>query len=238
MNRRYLPLLLAAMMALPHAANAQENRPVPRIVVTGEGEAAIAPDMAIVTLSVMREAATARAALDEANAAMAAVIAAMKDMGIEARDLQTAGLQINPNYRYPQDGGSEPPRIVSYQVSNTLTVRVRDVAKVGEVIDGAVTLGVNQGGSIVFTNDDTRPVMDQARTRAVEDAIARARTLAQAAGVQLGPILELTEQSHMPQPMPIGAKAFRMEAASDAVPVEAGENTYRVQVSVTFELKS
>lgn len=243
MNRRYLPLLAAALV-LPHAANAQDARqPVPRIVVVGEGEAAIAPDLAIVTLSVLRESETARAALDQANAAAAEVIAAMKEAGIAPRDLQTGGLQINPRYVYPQNGdpqndGEAQPRIVAYQVTNTLTVRVRDIARVGEVVDRAVTLGVNQGGGIVFTNDDPSAARTEARRLAVSDAIARARTLAEAAGVGLGPIIEMSEQSYTQPPMPIAAgRAFRMEAQSDAVPVEAGENVYRIQVNATFELK-
>ena len=240
MNRRHLPLLLAAAIALPHAAAAQETvRPgTPRIVVTGEGEAAVAPDMAIVTLAVMREAITAREALDANNAAMAAVIAAMKEAGIEARDLQTAGLQINPRYAYPQSSsGEQPPRIVAYQVSNTLTVRVRDIAAVGEVIDRSVTLGVNQGGNISFTNENPATATTEARRLAVRDAVARATTLAEAAGVGLGPILEMSEQTFTPPPVPLAGRAYRMEAAADAVPVEAGENLYRIQVSVTFELK-
>src|SRR5690606_5930112 len=118
-----------------------------------EGEVAIAPDLAIVSLSVMREAETARAALDDANGAVAAVIAALKEAGIESRDLQTSGLQINPRYVYPQDNGGEA-RITGYQVTNTLTVRVRDIASVGQIIGRSATLGVNQGGSITFSNDD------------------------------------------------------------------------------------
>lgn len=240
MNRRHLPLLLAAAFLLPHAASAQEAAPranPPRIVVVGEGEATLAPDMAIVSLAVMREAATAREALDAANEAMAAVIAAMKEAGIEARDLQTSGLQINPRYVYPQGGDQEQqPRIVAYQVANTLSVRVRDIATVGEIIDRSVTLGVNQGGSISFTNDDPAAATTEARKLAVRDAVARATTLAEAAGVTLGPIVELSEHSLTPPPMPMGGRAFRMEAAADAVPVEAGENSYRVQVSVTFEI--
>ncbi|MBX9462275.1 MAG: SIMPL domain-containing protein [Aquamicrobium sp.] len=240
MNRRYLPMLLAAAMTLPSVAMAQETQAgqTPRVVVTGEGETAIAPDMAIVSLAVMREADTARAALDANNEAMNAVITAMKEAGIEQRDLQTAGLQINPRYVYPQNNESEQqPRIVAYQVSNTLTVRVRDIAAVGEIIDRSVTLGVNQGGNITFTNDDPAAATTEARKRAVEDAVTRARTLAEAAGVELGRILELSEQSFAPPPMPLAGRAYRMEAAADAVPVEAGENTYRVQVNVTFELK-
>ena len=240
MNRRHLPLLLAAAIAFPAIAAAQETPPpvTPRIHVVGEGEAAVAPDMAIVTLAVMREAETAREALDANNEAMAAVIAAMKEAGIEARDLQTTGLQISPRYVYPQgDDGEQQPRIVAYQVSNTLTVRVRDIAAVGQIIDRSVTLGVNQGGSISFTNEDTAAATTEARKRAVRDAIDRATTLAEAAGVKLGPIIELSEQAQMQPPMPLAGRAYRMEAASDAVPVEAGETTYKVQVNVTFELE-
>src|SRR5690606_21021673 len=125
-----------------------------------------------------------------------------------------------------------------YQVTNTLTVRVREIARVGEIVDRAVTLGVNQGGSIAFTNDDPAAARTEARRRAVDDAIARARTLAEAAGVGLGPIIEMSEQSYPQPPMPmVDSRAYRMEAQSDAVPVEAGENVYRVQVNATFELK-
>ena len=238
MNRRYLPLLAAAMILPAAAAPAQEARePAPRIVVVGEGEVAVAPDLAIVTLSVLREGDTARAALDQANAAAADIIAAMKEAGIEARDLQTGGLQINPRYVYPQNGGEEQPRIVAYQVTNTLTVRVRDIGRVGEIIDRAVTLGVNQGGSIAFTNDDPSAARTEARRRAVSDAGARARTLAEAAGVGLGPIVELSEQAYTQPPMPMAAgRALRMEAQADAVPVEAGENVYRIQINATFRL--
>ena len=238
MNRRRLPLLLAAAILLPTIATAQEVRPnPPRIHVVGEGEVAVAPDMAIVTLAVMREAETARQALDEGNAAMADVIEAMKQAGVEPRDLQTAGLQISPRYVYPQGGdGEQQPRIVAYQVSNTLTVRVRDIASVGAVIDRSVTLGVNQGGSISFTNDDPAEATAEARKRAVRDAVARATTLAEAAGVELGPIVEISERSQIQPPMPMAARAYRMEADSAAVPVEAGENSYRVEVNVTFEL--
>jgi uncharacterized protein YggE len=234
MNRFIAPFLLGVALVAPATAGAQsQGAQTPRIVVSGEGEAAIAPDMAILTLAVMREAETAREALDANNEAMAAVLAAMKEAGIADRDLQTTGLQINPQYHYPQSGG-EQPRITGYQVSNTLTVRVRDIDALGAIIDRSVTLGVNQGGGISFTNDDPSATLTEARKRAVADAVARARTLAEAAGVELGGIIEMSEQTSNQPPMPITAKAFRAEA--DAVPVAAGENAYRVQVNVTFEI--
>lgn len=240
MNRTFLPLIaFAGLLAAVPAAYAQDEAPTPRIVVSGEGETAVSPDMALVTLAVMREAETARQAMDDNNTAMAAVIAAMKEEGVEARDLQTSGLSISPRYVYPDDrNGEEQPRIVAYQVTNSLTVRIRDLDSVGEIIDRSVTLGVNQGGNIVFTNDDPSDALDSARRAAVENAIAKARTLAQAAGVELGKLMEISEHSTPPRPMPQQARAMRMEAAADmAVPVEAGENTYHVQVNATFALE-
>ncbi len=228
-------LLAATLLAAPAAAQQQPPH-APRVAVTGIGEVAIVPDMATVTLSVLRQAETARAALDAANEATAAVIAALKEEGIAARDLQTAGLSVQPDYVYPQPGGgAEAPRIVGYRVANTVTARLRDLSRVGSVIDAAVTLGVNQGGDIAFGNADPKPAVEQARRLAVEDARARAEVLAQAAGVRLGALVEIVEAGGYEPPRPAGGRMLRMEAA-DAVPVEAGENTYRVQVQVTWSL--
>jgi uncharacterized protein YggE len=236
MNRRMMALGLAAAIALPAVASAAETPIQPRIVVSGEGEAAVAPDMALLSLSVMREAKTAREALDDNNAAMAEVIEAIKLFGVADRDLQTAGLQIMPRYNYTnKPDGTQEAELIAYQVTNSLSVRVRDLVKTGEILDKAVSLGVNQGGNIVFANDDPSAVLTEARKKAVAEATAKARTLAEAAGVNLGRILEISDQSFGAQPMPIEAKAFDRMAAS--VPIEAGENAYRVQVNMTFELK-
>ncbi|RWI97777.1 SIMPL domain-containing protein [Mesorhizobium sp.] len=236
MTKYLLPVALAAAIAFPALASAADTQPPPRIVVSGEGEATVAPDMTILTLSVMREAKTARAALDANNDAMAAVIAAMKSAGIADRDLQTAGIQINPRYNYTNKAdGSQEAELVAYQVTNTLSVRVRDVDKTGDILDKAVSLGVNQGGGIAFTNDDPKATITEARKKAVADALAKAKTLAAAAGVNLGKVIEITDQNVAPAPMPLNAKAF--DAARAAVPVQAGENSYTVQVTVTFELK-
>ena len=236
MNRTMMALGLAAAIALPAAASAAETQPPPRIIVTGEGEAAVPPDMALLSLSVMREARTAREALDANNAAMAEVIAAIKLFGIADRDLQTSGIQINPRYNYTnKPDGTQDAELVAYQVTNTLSVRIRDLVKTGEILDKAVSLGVNQGGNITFANDDPSTVLSEARKKAVADAMAKARTLSDAAGVQLGRIIEISDQTFSAQPMPIEAKAF--DRAVAAVPVQSGENAYRVQVNMTFELK-
>lgn len=236
MNNYSLPLALAASLAFPAMASAADPGKTPRIVVSGEGESALKPDIALLSLSVMREAKTARAALDANNDAMAAVIAAMKAAGIAERDLQTAGIQINPRYNYTNKAdGSQEAELVAYQVTNTLSVRVRDIDKTGDILDKAVTLGVNQGGGISFTNENPSAALTEARKKAVADAIAKARTLAEAAGASVGRVLEITDQTFSPRPMPVSAKAF--DAGRAAVPIENGENTYNVQVNVTFELK-
>lgn len=238
MNRFLMPLMIAAPLAMVSAAQAQEMQAIPKIVVSGEGEATVSPDMALLSLAVVRQAKTAREALDANNEAMASVIKAMKEAGIEARDIQTSGLSINPQYVYPDErNGEKEPRITGYEVTNTLSLRVRDLTKLGEVIDQSVTLGVNQGGGITFTNDDPSATLKEARKRAVTDAMEKARTLAEAAGVELGDVLQISEQSFTPPPRPYAVKTMRMEAAADSVPIEAGENSYHVQVSVTFELK-
>ncbi|MCB1742186.1 MAG: SIMPL domain-containing protein [Gammaproteobacteria bacterium] len=213
--------------------------PTPHVTVSGEGETALSPDMAILSLTVLREAPTASEALEQSNKAMADVIAAMRRERIAERDLQTSGFDISPRYVHPQRGASEPqqPRIVGYVVSHSLSVRVRELARLGEVLDTAVQLGVNQGGNISFSNEDPSEALSQARTAAVKDAMARARTLTEAAGIRLGRVLEIREQSHVPGPIPMfqAARGAAM-ATAESVPVQSGENVYRVTVQLSFEL--
>ena len=236
-NRIFLSLLGAVAITLAGApAVVSAEAPTPQISVTGEGDKAIAPDMAVLNLSVVSEEKTARAALDDNNSAMASVLQALKEQDIAERDLQTSGFSIQPQYVYPKNSSrDERPRIVGYRVSNSLTVRIRDLTRLGEIIDLSVSLGVNQGGNITFTNDDPSAAITEARKAAVTDAIAKAKTLTEAANVGLGKILTMTEQTSTPGPVPVARAEMAMRAA-DAVPVAAGENTYRVRVNVTFEL--
>ena len=127
--------------------------------------------------------------------------------------------------------------IVGYTVRNGLSVRVRDLAKLGGIMDQSVTLGVNEGGNILFTNDDPSGAIEQARTRAVQDAAARAKSLAAAAGVKLGKVLEISEQSYNPEPMPVMRAEMMMAKAADAVPVAAGENSYQVSVNLSYAIE-
>ncbi len=242
--RALFALSLGGMLFLfpvvPVWAQDMQPRRDPVVRVSGQGEASVAPDTAIVTFAVVRNSETAEVALGQNSSAMAAVTAALRAEGVEAKDMQTSNFAIYPQYRHSQpkeDGSVEPPEVVGYEVTNTLTVKIRDVAKVGAILDRSVKLGVNQGGQISFTNDDPQEALTQARKQAVERAIAKARTLSEAAGVRLGKVMEISEgaQSPMP-PQPMYRMAMAKEA-SDSVAVEAGENTYSVTVEVTFALE-
>ena len=233
-----LVYLLACVPGMGQMALANGDH-APRIVVTGEGSVSIAPDLAILNLSVMREATTAREALSANNAAMGKVLDAMAKLGIAKRDLQTSSFDIQPRYSYPQQqgaGADQSPKLVGYVVRTSLSVRVRDISRVGEVLDTSVTLGVNEGGSILFTNDDPSAAIAQARVKAVQDAQSKARTLADAAGVKLGKVLEISEQSDTPRPIAMAKMEVAMDRAG-AAPIAAGENNYSVSVNLSLGIE-
>ena len=210
------------------------------ISVTGTGEISVAPDMALVSVGVVREAETARAALDANNKAMASVLAAMKNEGIEEKDLQTSNFNIQPRYFYPKrkaNGEQPAPKITGYIVSNNLDIRIRDLAKTGEILDSVVTLGVNSGGNIRFMNANTKDILKKARTAAVKDAVEKAETLADAAAVRLGNILNISENAIRPAPVPLAqARTLAVQEDAGAVPIAGGENSYRVNVQISWEI--
>lgn len=231
-------ILAIGLMFAPAAWAADNEKGL--ISVTGIGTVNAAPDMATINLTVLREAPTSREALSANNTAMNDVLSAMKEFGIEDKDLQTSNFSIHPRYVYPKNNNDQqqPPKIVAYQVSNSLAVRIRDLAGVGEILDRSVSLGVNQGGSIMFSNSNPEPLQMQARASAMKNALEKAKILTEAAGVEVGSIRQINEQSNSPYPQPImrGQMAKMSMAESDAVPVAGGENSYRISVNVTFEI--
>jgi uncharacterized protein len=233
------PLAVPALSTPALAAAGEESAKTATISVSAEGTANAVPDMAVINLVVLREAETAREALDANTAAMTEVLKALKEDGIEDRDLQTSDFSIQPRWVYPKtNDGSETPKIAGYQVSNGLTVRIRELERLGDILDASVTLGVNQGGQIAFTNDKPDETISEARKNAVEKAKRKAEEMAGAAGVKLGRIVSMSEQSYSNPPMPMArADMMKMSAESAPVPVAAGENQYSVSVSMTFELE-
>lgn len=222
------------------AATAQTTTPLPATLsLNGVGEIAARPDMAHVTAGVVSDAETARDAMTANNDAMAKVIAALKDADIEAKDIQTSGFSVQPQYSYPQpsNGRQEPPRIVGYQVSNQVSVRVRDLANLGTTLDQLVSSGANQINGIAFGIDDDEKLLDDARGLAVKDAVRKAQLYSAAANVRLVRILTIQESGGlMPQqPMPFNARMMKAEAAS-AAPIETGEQAMRIEVNITWEI--
>lgn len=214
-------------------ANAENEGARRTITVTGQGEAAAAPDMAVLSIGVRTEGATAAAALRENSASMTATIAKLKDLGVEDRDIQTSGLSINPRYDYERNR-SNPP-LIGYTASNSLTVKLRNLNSAGEVIDQAVSSGANSLGGISFTFADPKPLQDDARKDAVARARAKAELLTDAAGVRLGTVLTIHDgYTAAPSPRPVMA---RMEAMSDSsVPLQAGESVITASVTIIYEI--
>jgi hypothetical protein len=225
-----IPLLAAARTPL-HAADFDP----PRIMVDGEGEVMATPDRAQVSAGVVSQAQTAAAALSANNAAMNKVFAALKTAGIPDTKIQTSNFSVSPQYPPYRADQPEPHTIIGYQVSNQVSVLVDDLAKLGTTLDALVKSGANQLGGISFTIADPKPAAEKARAAAVADAIAKAKTLAAAAGVTLGPLLSLQESGGQVRARPM--VAFRALAAPAPVPVAAGEDTIAVNVSMTFAIR-
>ncbi|WP_421759341.1 SIMPL domain-containing protein [Devosia sp.] len=232
-----IPLLLATALTAPVFA-AEDI--VGTLSIAGQGQVTAAPDTAFVTSGVMTEGATAREALDANTAAMTSLMDTLKAAGIEARDIQTSGFTVAPNYVYSDtrdaNGYTLPPKINGYQVSNTVSVRVRKLADLGAVLDKAVTVGANTINGISFAVEDPTKLYDEARKAAFADARRKAELYAEASGSDLGKIQSINEQQDLGQPQPYMMKTMAMDAASAPVPVSAGELSYSINVNVTWVL--
>lgn len=210
------------------------------IAIEGRGEVRAAPDMATINSGVTTQGATAREALDANTAAMSELIAALKEAGIEARDIQTSGFSVNPNYVYSDArdelGYSLPPKINGYQVSNSVTVVVRDLEELGSILDRSVTVGANTVNGVSFSVADPSELLNEARRIAFTDAREKAELYAGVADATLGDLEQISERQdfNAPQPYPMYARAEM--AGSAPVPVEAGEMSFAITVNVTWDL--
>jgi uncharacterized protein len=226
-------ILALVALAFPTLSAAAEDLRMDRtITVSATGTAAAVPDSARIQNGVVAEAATARDALSANNAAMAKLIAGLKENGIEPKDIQTANFNLNPRYTHPADG--KPPAIDGYQASNQVEVHVRNLDKIGEVLDKLVTLGANQMSGITFEVSGAETLSDAARKDAFANARRRAELYAAAAGAKVGKVMAINEGGNA-DPRPY-FKAGRVAAAMDSVPVERGTQSLEANVTVTWEL--
>ena len=237
MRHPFAALLAAFALAAPAAAaTAQAIPTIPAdatlLSVSAQAEARRAPDIATVSAGVVTQAADGNAAMRQNAEQMTRVLAAVKAAGVADRDVQTSGINLNPQYRYEEN---QPPRITGYQASNTVTVKLRDVAKMGKVLDALVASGANQINGPSFGIDDPEPLFDQARLDALKQAQARAATYADALGLRVRRIVSIGEGGGgMPVPMP--RMAMMKADGYESTPVAAGENSVSVNLEVVFEL--
>lgn len=257
-TRIVLPALLAAGAVLTVAfvailaqtsapvAQAQTSTPPPApdvisstlrtdIGVSGVGRVSVAPDVAVAMLGVEITAPTLAEATKQSNDRMTAVLAAVKAQGVDAKDIQTSNYNVYPITNQPKEG--ETPAITGYRVSNLVTIKVRTIANIGQVLDAALAAGANSINNIYFTVNDPTSAQDQARALAVKDAMAKAKTLADAAGVKVGRLFSLSDLSGGVQPVFKGDFGSLPAAAGGAGPVETGQTEITATVEMHFEIE-
>ncbi|MFG1426056.1 SIMPL domain-containing protein [Roseixanthobacter glucoisosaccharinicivorans] len=222
---------LCAVLDAPAARAEDLSRAT--LTVVGQGEARAAPDMASLSTGVVTVSKTAEEALAGNSKSVADVIAAIKDAGVEAKDLVTSGFSIQPQYTYPQQGQREAPRLTGYEVRNTVNVKVRDLSTLGGLLDKLVQAGANQASGLSFTLQDPSAIERQARLAAIQDAKAQAQSLAEATGLRLVRIRSISPQPDfgLVAPAPMMMKA----EARAAVPVQAGETTAHAQITIVYD---
>jgi uncharacterized protein len=203
------------------------------ITVSATGTAEAEPDQARITSGVSTEAETAREALTGNSKTMTKIIAELKSKGIGSKDIQTSSFNIEPVMDYSKDG--QAPKVRGYRVSNQVVVLVRDLDKLGEVLDDVVSAGANQIQGLIFEVSKEDTLKDDARKEAIASALRRAKLLATAAGAEVGDVLQISEETTSSGPITYAPRLAK--AAMSAPPIEAGTSTLEARVTVTWALK-
>jgi len=223
------------------------------ITVSGTGDVSIKPDLAVINFSVVSNAKTVVEATTKNTKDMNAIVNVAKSLGVEDKDLQTTGYSINPQYNYVDEpvpsvqcaGGMCPvaaagKRILSgYDVTQTLTVKMRDMSKIGQIIEEATASGANQVGDLQFTIDNPEVAQADARKIAIDDAKAKAQKLASQMEVKLGRITGYSEGGYYPMAqLNYAAKDMAAGSGTAAVPnIQTGENKVTSNVNIVYEIE-
>ncbi|MDE0939445.1 MAG: SIMPL domain-containing protein [Pirellulales bacterium] len=233
-------LLLSLPAPLLWADHHEAEKPPRTITVAGEGKVKTKPDTASISAGVVTEADTAREALDKNTERMQQVMQGLLEAGISQDDLQTSQFSVSPVYsRLSRKAGAPrvDPKIVSYRVTNTATAIIRDLTKIGGVLDKVIKLGANSVSGPSFFVDKPGPLLDEAREKAVADALRKARLLAKAAEVKLGAIQTIREGGgYAPQPRRMN-RAMAMDMEAKSVPIAAGSQEIRATVNIVLTIE-
>jgi uncharacterized protein YggE len=208
-----------------------------RLDLTATGEVSRVPDIAIISAGVVSRSGTASAALQDAANRMDKVVAALKHAGVAERDIQTSNVNLNPEYRYPEN---QSPQLVGYTANNTLTIRFRDIRNSGKILDALVAVGANQINGPNLTVDKPEPALDEARANAVAIGRARAEAYARSLGLRVVRVVSITEGGGYavppPPPPPMPMMMARGERDSSTA-IAPGEQKLQVNLGMTFELQ-
>jgi len=203
-----------------------------RIIVTGIGTVRVPPDYAQIRSGVTTKANTVKEASDANSKLMGTITAALLASAIAQPDVQTSRFSIQPVYAPPKPGVE--PKLTGYSVSNQVTVTVREISKLGDILDRLVSAGATDIGNIIFLVSDPSKALDQAREAAVADARHKAELFARASGASLGRVLSITEDGGNAPPVPLAPRAFA--AAASPVPIASGEDTLQARITVGYEI--
>jgi hypothetical protein len=208
--------------------------PATTLDLSADGEAKLAPDMATLTLGVAAEAPSAAAAVSQDRSAMARTLGVLRAHGIAARDIQTAGLELTPQYVF---AANQPRRLTGYQAANTVKITVRDLSQLGAVVDASVAAGANEVEGIGFGLQHPEAAQDEARRAAVAALQAKAALYAGATGYRIGRLVSLSEGAgERPGPVRLFAASPRVAGAPAPTPVEPGELAVRVSIQGVYAL--
>ncbi len=224
--------LTFALFATPAFA---EEMKIPRTIsLTGHGEVRMAPDMVTITVGVLSQGNTASEALTANTASMNAVFDALKSGGVETKDIQTLNFMVQPRYDY--NNNTQPPKLVGYDVSNNVTITLRQIEALGGLLDKLVQAGSNQIQGITFQVSKPEAALDNARKLATQDASRKAKLYAEAMNVGLGPVQSISEGTRYEPPVPYRGKMIAETAAAD-VPIAGGEQLLSIDVNITWEIQ-
>ncbi len=228
-----LVLMLQLVALVPGLAGLRPGQEEGGIMVTGEGKVSAEPDLAVITIGVETRASTANTAAEDNTELMARVMDALERREIAEEDIQTVDYSIRAEIDYEDD----ERRILGYVVANSVSVKVRHVDQVGDVLDAVTDAGANNIHGIQFTFDDPSELREQARADAIADAQSKAQALASLAGVGLGKPRVISESFVEPVPFYMESVYAVPREAGGAVPVSPGQLEVRVQVQVTFDIR-
>jgi uncharacterized protein YggE len=242
MKNKFYLVGIVALLALivsacgPTTVNQAAPEPQRSISVSGAGSVSATPDIAYIYVGVHTEAPTAAEAVEENNTQTQEVINALTEFGVDENDIRTTNFSIWPQDKYDPMTGT-PTGEKTYVVDNTVYVTVRDLDKLGDLIDTVIEAGANTVNSIQFDVADKDEVLEQARDAAVKDAEETAQELAASAGVTLGELQTISTFDSQPYPIYDGKGGGGAMAAEAAVPIQPGQLTYTVTVNVTYGIK-